>query len=205
MREGGARAAAFGRSSEALGGRFVLMMARVNAGRIPIDLAKAQASIKMIDKDVPRTDRKGGYFCDEHPHRLKWLRDILITFAVFHQEVGYAQGMNDVLSMILAVMDDEPKAYLCFENYLATIQADFMAVGMLEKLEKLKSLLMFMDPELHRHLELHDAGDMVFCHRWLLLTFKREFEFDDAVRCSPPRVRSPTPPRPRAEGRGQAV
>lgn len=46
----------------------------------------------------------------------------------------FIQGMNDVLSMILMVMDDEANAYSCFANYMATIQADFMATGMMRKL-----------------------------------------------------------------------
>ncbi len=83
---------------------------------------------------MPRTDRKGSYFSDDKPHRLQWLNDILVTYAVFHPEVGYAQGMNDVLSMILAVMDHEADAYWCFQNYLSTIQEDFMTKGMMEKL-----------------------------------------------------------------------
>ena len=84
---------------------FMAMQAQVAAGRHVIDEKSCDASIKTIKKDVPRTDRKGGYFCDEEPHRLKWLHDILVTYAVMHPKVGYAQGMNDVLSMILAVMD----------------------------------------------------------------------------------------------------
>lgn len=71
---------------------------------------------RAIAKDVPRTDRKGDYFRDDMPHRLQWLNDILVTYAVFHPAVGYAQGMNDVLSMILAVMDHEADAYWCFEK-----------------------------------------------------------------------------------------
>ncbi len=39
-----------------------------------------------------------------------------------------------------------------------------------------------MDPEFYLHLEKIDAADMVFCHRWLLLSFKREFSFSDATR-----------------------
>ena len=56
-----------------------------------------------------------------------------------------------------------------------------MAKGMMDKLEKLRDLLEVMDPEVFQHFQDNDAGDMVFCHRWLLLTFKREFAFDDAL------------------------
>lgn len=82
--------------------------------------------------------------------------------------------MNDVLSMILTVMDHEADAYHCFASYMSTIQSDFMASGMLRKLVVLTELLRYLDGDLHRHFEEIEAGDLVFCHRWLLLSFKRE-------------------------------
>jgi hypothetical protein len=62
------------------------------------------------------------------------------------------------------------------------VQADFMAKGMMDKLEKLHELLVIMDPDVVAHFKAIDADDMVFCHRWLLLSFKREFAFGDAIR-----------------------
>lgn len=67
---------------------------------------------KTIRKDVPRTDRQTDYYKGDDNEHLQWLHDILVTFAVFEQDVGYAQGMNDVLSMILFVMDNEVRARL---------------------------------------------------------------------------------------------
>ena len=127
---------------------------------------------------MPRTDRQTDYFKGDDNEHLDWLHDILVTYAVFHQDVGYAQGMNDVLSMILFVMDNEvhcrgarsvgvssspsfspvlPRrphrphpsrpftlflpskadAYWCFAKYMETIQADFMAHGMVRKIGRL--------------------------------------------------------------------
>ena len=38
---------------------------------------------------------------------LRMLRNVLVTYAAFHPAVGYAQGMNDIVSRFLVVMDDE--------------------------------------------------------------------------------------------------
>lgn len=48
--------------------------------------------------------------------------------------------------------------------------------------DQLRDLIVFMDKPLHDHFVRCDAGDMVFCHRWLLLSFKREFQFHEATR-----------------------
>eukprot|EP00730_Choanoeca_flexa_P013429 TRINITY_DN5311_c9_g1_i1.p1 TRINITY_DN5311_c9_g1~~TRINITY_DN5311_c9_g1_i1.p1 ORF type:complete len:402 (+),score=100.44 TRINITY_DN5311_c9_g1_i1:1489-2694(+) len=162
--------------------QFVFVQAKLKAMRHEIDPEKAEDSIRIIRKDVPRTDRQNEYFeADDNIH-LVWLNDILVTYAVYHQEVGYVQGMNDVLAMILNVMDHEADAYWCFATYLDTIQADFMAKGMVSKIVRLKKLVTFMEEDLMQHLIAVDAGEMIYCHRWLLLGFKREFVWEDSLR-----------------------
>ena len=44
-----------------------------------------------------------------------------------------------------------------------------------------EQLLMKMDRELYDYLHSMDMG-LMFCHRWLLLNFKREFDYMEAVR-----------------------
>eukprot|EP00049_Salpingoeca_infusionum_P010097 m.170929 g.170929 ORF g.170929 m.170929 type:complete len:393 (-) comp14541_c0_seq1:323-1501(-) len=162
--------------------QFAFIQAKVGAMRYEIDHKLAEDSMRIISKDVPRTDRQLEYFAgDDNPHLL-WLTNILTTFAVFHQEVGYAQGMNDVLAMILFVMDDEVDAYWCFSKYIETIQKGYTGEGMTQRAHTLARLLGSLEPDLYARfveLNLHDVG---FCHKWLLLGFKREFTWEDAIR-----------------------
>ena len=51
-------------------------------------------------------------------------------------EVGYAQGMNDIMSRFLFVMDTEAEAYWMFVNYMEHFKKDFMEEGMLWKICK---------------------------------------------------------------------
>ncbi len=41
--------------------------------------------------------------------------------------------------------------------------------------------LMYYDPEFFTYLKMHQADDLLFCYRWLLLEMKREFAFDSAL------------------------
>jgi len=68
--------------------RWSLSQAKVNAMRYEIDEEQANKAIKAISKDVPRTD-KGTYFSADKPHRLVWLNDILVTYAIFNKEVSH--------------------------------------------------------------------------------------------------------------------
>ena len=49
-------------------------------------------------------------------------------------DVGYVQGMNDILSRFLIVLGSEAEAYWCFTNYMATVKGDFLDDGMLNKI-----------------------------------------------------------------------
>ena len=57
-------------------------------------------ALKAIHKDVPRTDRETDFYGDtaEGVQNLIGLRDVLATFAAYNKEIGYVQGMNDLLS-----------------------------------------------------------------------------------------------------------
>lgn len=160
---------------------FLNFTAKLHADRKPVDVTKLHSSIKVIDKDVPRTDRSQVFFAGKGNHNLLVLRDILITYSAYHQDVGYVQGMNDILSRFLIVFGSEPEAYRCFVNYMETVKDDFLDDGMLDKIKQVRVLLNKLDEQLYNHFETNGMGDMLFVHRWLVLTFKREFSYEDAL------------------------
>lgn len=50
------------------------------------------------------------------------------------------------------------------------------------QLKTLDALIRFMDPPLYKHLEKTETTNLFFCFRWLLVWFKREFDWDDVIR-----------------------
>ncbi|KAK3539926.1 hypothetical protein QTP70_019572 [Hemibagrus guttatus] len=136
-------------------------------------------------KDVLRTDRAHPYYAgsEDSPH-LTALTDLLTTFAITHPQVSYCQGMSDIASPILAVMDNEAHAFICFCGIMKRLEGNFHPDGQLMsiKFQHLKLLLQYSDPEFYAYLVSKGADDLFFCYRWLLLELKREFAFDDALR-----------------------
>lgn len=61
----------------------------------------------QIEKDVKRTDRSQDYFAGENNPHLSQLQDILMTYVMYNFDLGYVQGMSDLLAPILATMKDE--------------------------------------------------------------------------------------------------
>ncbi|MFT7800653.1 TBC1 domain family member 15-like [Arapaima gigas] len=162
---------------------FLELQAQVLLERVTFDLDELQEAVRIIDKDVPRTNRDLDYYLGEGSGNLLVLRDILITFAAFHPEVGYAQGMNDLCSRFLEVLDSEVDTYWGFSCYMERFYRDFRADGLHRKIELEAALLKELDPQLHAHLVTDNLDRLTFCHRlWLLLGFQREFEHSEALR-----------------------
>ncbi|XP_013880195.1 TBC1 domain family member 25 [Austrofundulus limnaeus] len=152
----------------------------------------ARVSLEELDfirgnvlKDVLRTDRAHPYYAgsEDSPH-LTALTDLLTTFAITHPQISYCQGMSDIASPILAVMDNEAHAFICFCGIMKRLEGNFRPDGQLMsvKFQHLKLLLQYSDPEFYAYLVSRGADDLFFCYRWLLLELKREFAFDDALR-----------------------
>ncbi|TSN03404.1 Myelin-associated glycoprotein [Bagarius yarrelli] len=97
-------------------------------------------------------------------------------------QVSYAQGMNDLCSRFLEVLDSEVDTYWSFCCYMEKFSRDFCADGLHRKIELEAALLKELDPHLYAHLVIDNMERLTFCHRWLLLGFQREFEHSDALR-----------------------
>lgn len=91
------------------------------------------------------------------------------------------QGMSDLLSPILYIMQDEAIAFWCFVNLMDRMESNFSddSTGMQSQLTALQKLVQLVDPEVHAFLEAADSSNLFFCYRWLLVHFKREFPFDE--------------------------
>lgn len=49
---------------------------------------------------------------------LRSLNDILMTYVMFNFDLGYVQGMSDLLSPILYLLDHEIDAFWCFVGFM---------------------------------------------------------------------------------------
>jgi hypothetical protein len=76
-----------------------------------------------IDKDVVRTDRSIDIYKDQDGQSLNILRNILLTYGMWNFDLGYCQGMGDLLSPILHVIRDEAQSFWCFVCLMETPKA----------------------------------------------------------------------------------
>lgn len=137
----------------------------------------------QIEKDVKRTDRTEEFFQGDDNKNLVLLQDILMTYVMYNFDLGYVQGMSDLLAPILRIMTNEVDAFWCFVGFMDKVYTNFDIdqAGMKRQLSDLNSLTALANPRLYRYFEEHGAENMYICFRWLLVWFKREFSHSDIL------------------------
>lgn len=137
----------------------------------------------QIEKDVKRTDRNLEYFEGEDNPNLVKLQNILMTYIMYNFDLGYVQGMSDLLAPILMRMENEEDSFWCFVGFMDKVfhNFDIDQAGMKRQLTDLNLLLCFANPKLYHYFVEHQSDNMYFCFRWLLVWFKREFSNQDIL------------------------
>uniref|UniRef100_A0A3B5BBI8 TBC1 domain family member 16 n=1 Tax=Stegastes partitus TaxID=144197 RepID=A0A3B5BBI8_9TELE len=139
-----------------------------------------------VDKDVVRTDRSNHFFRGENNPNVEIMRRVLLNYAVFNPDMGYCQGMSDLVAPLLTEIQDESDTFWCFVGLMEN--TIFISSPRDEDMERqlmyLRELLRLMLPRFHQHLTRlgEDGLQLLFCHRWILLCFKREFPDTEALR-----------------------
>ncbi|CAB4412455.1 unnamed protein product [Rhizophagus irregularis] len=108
---------------------------------------------------------------------------ILMTYNFYKKDLGYVQGMSDLLAPVYVVMRDEITAFWAFVGFMNRVESNFYRdqVSMRKQLLTLDHLIQFMDPRLYKHLQKTESLNLFFCFRWILIWFKREFKWDDVL------------------------
>lgn len=111
----------------------------VSSGEVCYGIVRFQADSKIflgirgVEKDVHRTDRNVPLFAGEdtpHPDpespfsevgtnvHLEQMKDMLLTYNEYNRDLGYVQGMSDLLAPIYAVMQDDALAFWGFVGFM---------------------------------------------------------------------------------------
>ncbi|KAH3901519.1 related to GTPase-activating protein GYP7 [Saccharomycodes ludwigii] len=173
--------------------------------QVPSDMTKEhwKDEVFKIDKDVKRNDRHLNIYkhntetgklvnsddqemdseVDDsnwviiNPH-LNTLKSILMSYNVYNPDLGYCQGMTDLLSPIYYILQDEVLSFWAFVNFMDRMERNFLTdqSGIKEQMLTLAELTQLMLPDLMKHLTECDSSNLFFCFRMILVWFKRDFQ-----------------------------
>lgn len=72
----------------------------------------------QIEKDVKRTDRTYEFFAGDDNPNLATLQQILMTYVMYNFDLGYVQGMSDLLAPILCLVQHQADSFWCFVGFM---------------------------------------------------------------------------------------
>ncbi|KAI9185158.1 hypothetical protein LWI28_004807 [Acer negundo] len=160
-----------------------MVMKLLSNGALDKKVIQWLLTLHQIGLDVVRTDRTLVFY--EKQEHLSKLWDILAVYAWIDEDVGYCQGMSDLCSPMIMLLDDEADAFWCFERLMRRLRGNFRctesSVGVEAQLGNLAAVTQVIDPKLHQHLETLGGGDYLFAVRMLMVLFRREFSFCDSL------------------------
>ncbi|KAH9404006.1 Small G protein signaling modulator 2 [Tyrophagus putrescentiae] len=135
-------------------------------------------NLHRIDKDVQRCDRNFWYFTTEN---LEKLRNVMCTYVWKNMEMGYVQGMCDLVAPLLVIFNDEVFTYSCFCELMKRMKHNFPLGGAMDThFANMRSLVQILDVDIFELMQRKgDYTHFYFCYRWFLLDFKRELVYAD--------------------------
>ncbi|KAF4537237.1 GTPase-activating protein gyp7 [Lasiodiplodia theobromae] len=135
-------------------------------------------------EDIPHPDPDSPFADVGTNVHLEQMKDMLLTYNEYNKDLGYVQGMSDLLAPIYAVMQDDAVAFWGFVGFMERMERNFLRdqSGMRKQLLTLDQLVQLLDPKLYLHLQSADSTNFFFFFRMLLVWYKREFEWQDVLR-----------------------
>ncbi|XVF53160.1 hypothetical protein PTKIN_Ptkin05aG0077800 [Pterospermum kingtungense] len=108
---------------------------------------------------------------------------ILEAYALYDPEIGYCQGMSDLLSPIISVVEDDSVAFWCFAGFMKRARHNFRLdeMGIRRQLNIVSKIIKCKDIHLYRHLEKLQAEDCFFVYRMVVVLFRRELNFEQTL------------------------
>ncbi|KAK2628716.1 hypothetical protein QTJ16_001819 [Diplocarpon rosae] len=134
-------------------------------------------------EDTPHPDPSSPFADVGTNVHLEQMKDMLLTYNEYNRDLGYVQGMSDLLAPIYAVMQDDAIAFWGFQHFMDRMERNFLRdqSGMRKQLLALDNLVQLMDPKLYLHLQSADSTNFFFFFRMLLVWYKREFPWPDVL------------------------
>ncbi|KAK9071673.1 hypothetical protein SSX86_008102 [Deinandra increscens subsp. villosa] len=157
---------------------------RANGDWLPYSKAQAEVS----EERALRSAEAVGLKDYEHlePCRIfhaSRLVAILEAYALHDPEIGYCQGMSDLLSPIITVMTEDHEAFWCFVGFMRKARHNFRLdeTGIRRQLSRVSKIIKSKDSHLYKHLEKLRAEDCFFVYRMVVVLFRRELSFEQTI------------------------
>jgi hypothetical protein len=157
---------------------------RINADWIQLSPSQANISKAVADQLAMEVGlRDDGMLEPSLLHHAGRLVSILEVYALYDPEIGYCQGMSDLLSPLVAHLDEDYEAFWCFASFMHTARRNFRTdeEGIKHQLQTISQIVKHSDPQLYKHFERIKATDCCFVYRMVVVLMRRELSYGQTL------------------------
>ena len=147
-------------------------------------------NIKQIEKDINRTfiinnEDNSSTIERADDEKINKLKNVLIAVSNYNSDIGYTQGMNNVIGFLLKITKfDEEKAFdlaiLIMDKIKAYFIKDFPLLK--ENLKKFNDEYMKRNTKLYKHFKKNEIPDELWISKWIYTLFTINFPFNEVCR-----------------------
>ena len=164
--------------------RSVVWRVALGCGKIQNIDASSHEDHKYIEKDLDRTFPNHRYFSRQKGKTA--LKNVLLSFANNHPELGYCQGMNSLAGIFLIVTDDQAESAamlerLCFGcGAKSLFEYEFPLV--IKMCLEFHRVLREKIPEVYEFIQRIELDDHLWLTKWFMTIFSYSFDIKCVIR-----------------------
>lgn len=157
---------------------------RMNAEWVPYSAVQANVTEEEADRRANEVGiQDHGHLEASRTHHAARLVAILEAYALYDPETGYCQGMSDLLSPFVALMESDSQAFWCYVQFMKKARDNFRMdeTGIRRQLQLVAKIFKVSDPQFYDHLLKIQAEDCFFVYRMIVVLLRRELTFEQTV------------------------
>ncbi|KAI9315977.1 rab-GTPase-TBC domain-containing protein [Dichotomocladium elegans] len=137
-------------------------------------LAASSRHRRQIDLDIRRTMRNHIMFCERYGIGQQDMFHILSAFSVYDEQVGYCQGMTNIVAMLLLYFEAERAFTALVHMFRRGTLHDLYIPGfpaLMESFYIQEKLMERYIPKLYRHFQAIGLASATYATRWYMTLF----------------------------------
>ncbi|GAA49563.1 USP6 N-terminal-like protein [Clonorchis sinensis] len=133
--------------------------------------------LDQIDKDINRTFRNTTYFRARYGSRQQSLFHILAAYSVYNTEVGYCQGMSELVGLFLTYIIEEEDAFWALSQLMGGNRYKMHGVyvhnfpGLYRLFEHHERVVKRLLPSISKHFAEQDLSTSTYALKWFMQCF----------------------------------
>ncbi|XP_042231331.1 growth hormone-regulated TBC protein 1-A-like [Homarus americanus] len=150
-----------------------------------LEMPRDEELVEAIRIDVPRTFPDNIYFRDYKEGKLTSLYNVLVAFSQHNKKIGYCQGINYIVGLLLIVTKEEESTFWLLNTLMEDLLPEYYTpdmVGVLTDIKVLEAIVKEQAPLIWRHIKHYELTWGLLTTKWFICLFAEVLPIETVLR-----------------------